>query len=401
MSDLYGDAGGVAEQRNVVAGDLLARWRGLGGQPAPTTPAGLVGSVANRILVYTRGGTAETVADLLDVRRSGLVLTSPSASDGRRLLEPIGYDGPWLAEPARYERHAATPDRPFVLPDGFLEVSLEQVLDSQIREGATAAMTPTGFMRAGDTESLRVAAHAVQRLGRTDTIFVAPLDISLLGKRYIRQTSAILAHAGCPIGLILGKQGDPVAQSAAIIPNLRDLALSVPLMPIRTDFNAMDLVAHGAFAGAIGTGGSIRHAVDPSKKPQSFNPGEAPSVLFPHLVSWWKGSRIAKQYGARRAPRCPCVVCGGKPIDRFLYRSDREEALRHGVAVWMEMAVDMLNAATMRGRAQYWRNVCAGAVAEHKNIATQLQLVKPLKPQPPLLQWATLPAWPGSAQAGP
>jgi hypothetical protein len=396
MSEPRGDTGGVAEHNNGGVDELARRWQWLAAQPAPTTPPGLVGSLANRMLVYTRSDKVPTVLPLLDARRSGLMLAGASASDGMRLLEQVDYDGIKLTDPAKYERQAATPDAPFVLPDGqLMEVTLEDILESQLRAGASAALTPTAFVEAGDTDSLKAAVRAVRALDRTDTILVAPLDISLLGKKFIRQTTAILADAGCPVGLILGKQGDPIAQSKDIIPNLRQLALQVPLVPIRTDFNAFDLVAHGAIAGALGTGGSLRHTVDPAKKPMSGNPADqSPSVLFPHLACWWRGSKIAKLFGARRAPRCSCAVCDGDRLNRFLHKSDQEEAISHGVAVWMEMAVDMLDAPTMRDRARYWRNVCQASIAEHKSIANQLQQIEALKPQAPLERWATLPAWP-------
>ena len=81
-------------------------------------------------------------------------------------------------------------------------------------------------------------------------------------------------------------------------------------MPIRTDFNGLDLLGHGAVCAAIGTGGSVRHTVDPAEKDRSFNPGPAPSVLWPELLTYFKGSTIAELFGARPqlAPACGCAA---------------------------------------------------------------------------------------------
>lgn len=133
-----------------------------------------------------------------------------------------------------------------------------------------------------------------------------PLDISLLGQAYYPTTAAILADRGCPVAVVLGGQGDPLTQSKYIIPSLRDLAARVPLIPMRTDFNGLDLVAHGAIAVAIGTGGSVRHTVDPAEVRRAFSRDQSPSVLWPELASWFKGSKINELFGARPAlaPRC-------------------------------------------------------------------------------------------------
>jgi hypothetical protein len=323
-----------------------------------------------------------------------------------KLLSDTDYDGPVLVDPAAYEHYTATPDAPFWLPDNQLTTPcLEEVIDQQLRAGAVAALTPTGYFRAGDTDSIKAAARIVKRLARPDVIFVVPIDISLIDRTFIRQVTAILADAECPIGLILGKQFDPLDQSPTrIIPNLRNLAVSVPLMPLRTDFNAIDLVAHGAFAGAIGTGGRRRHTVDPADKPRSWRPSDpSPSVLFTELLCWWKGSKIAKLYGARAqaARRCYCGVCEGQRLTRFLRQSHQNEALAHAIAVWSPYVGDMLDKPTMRSRAQYWRTLCAGAVREHDIISDHLRLKGDarLRPQRALAQWATLSAWPVLAPA--
>lgn len=385
--------GGQVEARRLAA---LADQRGA------ARPEGRFDALVDRVLVYARPNQVPAVLPHLSADRGGLVLAGANAYQRVQRLRDADYTGPVLVDPARYEKHYATPEQPFIMPSDQLEtLPLGDLLDQQRRAGATATLTPTGYFRAGDTDSMRAAVRQVLALRRDDLILVAPLDVSLVDRAYFRQTKAILAAAGCPIALVLGKQFDPLDQAPRrIIANLRELAGTIPLMPIRTDFNALDLVAHGAFAGAIGTGGSVRHTVEPNQVPKSFgNKDRSPSVLFPELASWWRGSKIAKLYGAREgmAPRCWCVVCGGKRLTRFLAQNDQNEALAHAIAVWSGWAADLLAARTMDGRAEYWRNLCAGAVFHHEILATQLGRLEPLKTQNSIQQWATMPLWPVGA----
>ncbi|MBM7772352.1 hypothetical protein JOD54_002556 [Actinokineospora baliensis] len=377
----------------------------LATRTGPIRPGGPHDDLYDRMLVYTRPQQVSAVLPHLSAARGGLVLAGANVYRRARKLRDGGFVGPLLIDPAEYETTFATPGQPFVGPTGCLLVPpLSELLDRQRLAGATAVLTPTGYIAAGEVDTLRAAVRQVRALGRDDVIFVVPMDISLLGRAFFAQTKAILAAAGCPIAPILGGQFDPIGHDPKrVIPNLRELAAAVPLLPLRTDFNAFDLMAHGAFAAAIGTGGSVRHTVSPAEKPKSFGGGKdrSPSVLFPELACWWRGSKIATLYGARPniAARCPCAVCGQRRLTRFTGQAHQNEALAHAVAVWSGWADDMLAATSMNGRAQYWRNVCAGAVHHHEMIATQLGRLEPLEPQKALRHWAELPLWPSDTAA--
>jgi len=407
MTDRHDGPRDVTAPGNSAPPASQARWAALADCPSPPAPAGRAAGLANRILVYLRPGKVATVLPHLDTGHSGLILAGASPGKGLQELEGTGPGVPRLIDPACHEKYTATCDAPFLLPKGQLHApSLDDVLDDQLRAGVTVALTPTGYIPAGRTDILRAAARQFSQLGRDDVIFVAPLDVSLVDRAYIKTTTAILASLDNPIALILGRQFDPLDQSKRIIPNLRELAATVPLMPVRTDFNGFDLAAHGAFAAAIGTGGSLRHAVDPQERPMAFRrKGEpadpAPSVLFPELASWFKGSKIAKLFGARphAAPRCYCPVCQGQRLTRFLKREDQDDAIAHGVEVWSGWAADLLDQPTVRDRAVYWRNLCCGAVATHAVFRMQLKIMdaRTLQPQGPLGVWATQPAWPAES----
>lgn len=403
MSDREGHRG-VPMENDFSTPDKIAA---LGDRRSPDVPAGKAAALANRVLVYLRPEKAGTVLPYLDSSRSGMIMAGANMSTGMKVLGEAQPNFPWMIDPACYETYTATAQTPFMLPsDELYQPTLAQTLDRQLRLGATVALTPTGYIPAGATDILRAAVRQFRQLERDDAIFVAPLDVSLLDGPYIRRTTAILADLGRPVALVLGRQFDPLEQSKRIVPNLRAMAADVQLMPTRTDFNAMDLVAHGAFAAAIGTGGKLRHTVDPTERPMSYRrrkgqpPDQSPSVLVPELACWLRGSTIDDLFGARPtlAPRCDCRRCSGRRLTGFLRREHQDHAIAHAVAVWSRWAADLLDQDTMRGRAEYWRNLCRGAVNAHSIISQQLGLDPSdyLKPQEPVTVWADLPAWPAA-----
>ena len=284
--------------------------------PEPPLPTGLPAQLANRALVYLRPDKIAAVWPHVDATHSGMILAGDGIPKAVRVLQGGGAAFPLLTDPEGYKHHTATRAAPFRLPgtDSLIPATLDSVLDAQLQMGATAALTPTGYIAAGDTDVLKAALDRFARLDRADAIFLAPLDISLIGRGYFEYTAAILADFGRPFALVLGCQGNPLDHSKVITPNLRELACQVPLLPIRTDFNGLDLLGHGAVCTAIGTGGQVRHTVDPAEEDRSFNPGPAPSVLWPELLTYFKGSTIAELLGARPqlAPTCGCAACHGR-----------------------------------------------------------------------------------------
>lgn len=347
---------------------------------APRQPAGTVGALLNRMLVHTSAEHVPALRPYVSAECGGYVLTGSKAPE---FLRTFDHDGVALLDPAAYEKHSATPDDPFLLPEGGLfRIDLPDMVDQQLSIGATAALTPTKFISAGDIDSLKAAAQRVAALARQDVIFVAPLDVSLLGSAHIRDVTAILADAGSPVALVLGRRFGALAQTAhrAVVNprHLRTLVDAVDLMPIRTDLTAFDLVAHGAFAGAIRHGSTRRSG--------------APDVLVPEFMTWWNGGDLAELFGAREslAPRCPCEVCDEQRLTRLIRSHHADEAMCHAVATWSGYAADMLGQQTLRQRAQYWRNLCRNAVLYHAEFTTRLRRVRPLVPCKAIHAWARM-----------
>jgi hypothetical protein len=363
-----------------------------------------VGELTDLILVHASAGRGESartkLLDLLPAQASGLALRGPQAEARVRQLRDEGFDGVLLIDSESYERAAATAEEPFVLPqDELFPVTLDQFLQRQLDRGATAALTPTGYLRAGDSDALKSAANAVAALGRHDVMLSAPIDIAWLTEDHIGLLIAVLARLTTPKAVYLGGQFDPLERYQAAVANLRRLVAEAGHVAVlRTDLTGIDVLTHGAFAASIGTGGSLRHIVPFGERAQSVDANDpSPSVLFPELMAFFRGSKLAKRFANTRPPMCSCAVCDGRRLDTFLGKRDTAAAHAHGVRVWSGWVADMLEQPTLADRAAWWRNRCAAAEASHQIVSAQIGQAGAFEPSRPLKAWAALPAWPSPA----
>jgi hypothetical protein len=227
-------------------------------------------------------------------------------------------------------------------------------------------------------------------------MFTAPLDVAILDDNTLAdRVWGILNDLRVPVSLVLASQFDPLDKNAeARISTLRSfVAGPADVAMMRTDFNALDLLCHGSFAAAIGSGGSMRHATDPSEQARSFNrDDESPSVLYERLASWWRGSKIAREHGRMPAPGCDCVPCDNRRISRFLSKDDSDDARAHGVIIWQRWARLILEQPTLADRAVFWKNFCRTSIDDHGLLSAQLRRAKTLAARPALKAWAHLPA---------
>jgi hypothetical protein len=360
-----------------------------------------VGELTDRILVHASAGRGEgaraRLLGLLPAQASGLALRGAQAEAQVRQLREAGFDGALLIDSESYARAAATAEVPFVLPHPELfSVTLDQVLQGQLDCGATAALTPTGYLRAGDGDALKSAANAAAALSRDDVMLSVPIDIAWLNEDNIGQLIAVLARLNTPKAVFLGGQFDPLERYKAAVANLRRLVAEAGHVAVlRTDLTGFDVLAHGAFAASIGTGGSLRHMIPVGERPQAVDAKDpSPSVLFPELMAFFRGSKLAKRFANAKPPMCLCAACDGRRLDTFLGSRERAAAHAHGVRVWSEWLADMLEQPTLADRAAWWRNRCLAAVAEHEVVSAQIGQAGAFEPAMPLKAWAGLPAWP-------
>lgn len=371
--------------------------------PAPTAPPGPAGSLTDRVLVHTSWDTGQNLLKVLSPQASGLVLRGSKAGTGVHQLRKNRFDGVLIIDPEGYTQAAATAEAPFVLPqDQLFETTLDDILQGQRTCGATVTLTPTGYLRAGDSDALKAAANTVATLERDDVLFSVPIDIAWLTNDHIGQLIAVLARLAAPKAVLLGGQFDPLDRYQTAVANLRRLVTEAGHVAVfRTDLTGFDALTHGAFAASIGTGGSLRHVIPFGEQRRANTMDQSPSVLFPDVMAFFKGSTLATRFANARPPACSCLACQGRRLDTFLSRTDSEAAHAHGICTWIEWITDMLAQPTLADRAQWWRNRCAAAVAHYDNVNAQLDQPDAFKPPKALESWADLPTWPSVTEPDP
>lgn len=377
-------------------------WQVRDTEPRLAPPPGCASLLAGRVMVHARprlvAGALNKGADLtrlIDVAHSGLMLCGSNAAGVLTRCRDSGFDGPLAIDPAAYEVAAATVDRPFALDgeDALFGLTLGQALDAQRGKGADVALTPTKFMQAGDRAALKAACRAVAEVDRNDTLFCVPLHIAWFNDTYIGPLIAILQRVppSLPKAVFLGSQLDPLDFVERAVPNLRRLVGEVANVAVlRTDFAAFDVTAHGALAASIGTGGSLRHIVPPDESAESQIPptDRSPTVLFPDLIHFFRGTTLARRFANAKAPVCTCGACGSRRLDTFLGDRDRFAAYCHNIRSWMDWLPDLSGHTSQAERVRWWRGKCKAAVDNHDIYNQQLRQRNAFKPPKALAVWA-------------
>ena len=332
---------------------------------------------------------------IVDQRRRGIILCGDKPEKGVRRCRKEGFAGmPLAIDPRGYRDGAATADAPSALPpadDQLFAPSLEQVLDDQRAAGADVALTPTKFFQPGDAASLKAAARTAADLDRDDTIFRRACQ-HRMAQLHLHQPARRGAVEGAARqgNLPRGAQLDPLDNVKEAVDNLRRLRIECGHVALfSTDFAAFDFAAHGGFAASIGTGGRLRHIIPPDEDDKSIVPkDQSPSVLFPDLLHFFKGSTLAKRFENAPAPRCPCVPCNSRSIDTFLGRADSAAAHLHNIHIWMDWLSDLFGHAVIADRVRWWQGRCEAAVLNHEIYNQQLGLRNAFRPTRALTIWA-------------
>lgn len=382
-----------------------AALQALARRGASNLPPGAAGLLADRVLLHTSWDTGKKLLPLLPEQVGGLVLRGSNAATGIKELVKNHFDRPLVLDPEGYTRAMATEDEPFPLAhddeDGLFGLTLEQELQSQRDCGACVALTPTGYLQAGDSDALRAAVHGALRLDRDDVVFSAPLDIAWFTEEHIGHLVAVMAGLPMPKAVFLGGQFDPPERYKHAVANLRRLVAEAgDVAVLRTDLTGFDVVSHGAFAASIGSGGSLRHIVPTGQFARSSRPDKSPSVLFGELMSFHKGSKLQEKFAnTRRPPTCDCAACQGRALDTFLAVEDRVAAHQHNMCTWTAWISDLITQSTLGDRATWWRNRCADAVAQAELVNSLINQPEAFTAPPTLRLWAELPSWLSVTQA--
>lgn len=343
----------------------------------------------------------------LHPHHGGLALAGTNALHKLRELRRDGYSGTLVADPAFYEREFATADHPFTLTgDDLFNSGLDRELELQIDSGATVALTPTRYLRAGDRKALRGVVAAVREIDRVGTVVVVPAAVGWLQDANVELFVAALKEIPHPVAFALGGQKNPLDKHAKAAANLRGLLTEVPGVGLwRADLAAFDSIAHGAPFASFGLTAKLRHIIPPDEEPQRTGNGPVPpAVLFPSLLRFTTGQNIAKRYAGLEAPTCVCEVCEGATLNRFdsYDRETRALADAHNVAVWNGLLSELFSLPGLGDRQVWWRSLCVAAVNAHTVENDRIRQVGAFKPRSELKRWVNLPIThaPTRVQAG-
>ncbi|MEU6756530.1 hypothetical protein [Streptomyces sp. NPDC046685] len=357
-----------------------------------------------RVLLHENALNLPRPRPALDDDFSGVVMTGAKADERAfHLRSTAGYEGTLLIDSAPYTSYVATADEPFMVPADELFASVDTALAFQKVRGASAALTPTGYIPPADSKTLKAVMREANKIERADTVVTLPIDVTWLNRENISQLIAVCTKIRHPKALILFRQFDPLEQTKDIPANLRSLLASVEHTALlRTDLAALDAMAHGAFCAGIGVQSSLRHALPPGEKAQVGMPAGPiyPNVLMPELMCFKGAASLATLYSNADPATCACEECDGRGLDRFCLSDGetRREADNHTVLTWSDWVTEMAGYRPGAPRKSWWRDKCAAAVdryaLENQRIGLGASPRSGFQAPSPLKAWATLPVAP-------
>ncbi|TDD32900.1 hypothetical protein E1287_21090 [Actinomadura sp. KC06] len=355
-------------------------------------------AIAQRILTVERPQLLNSLPPAhLNVDHGGLVVCGSNASARLQALRSA-FNGVLSEDIAAYEKQTATPTEPFALPTGgMFGCDLPDVVQQQIDRGASFAITPTRYVNARDSASLKAILKEVSKLERDDVLVVLPVAIGWLQDETARrQLTAVINLIPHPVALAFGCQFNPMDAFAAAVINLRTLLKDAPGTGLwRTDMAGFDALAHGGAFAAIGAGGAVRHLVPAGERAETAKDKSGgpvyPTVLLPQMLRFSDAKFLADTYANAPAPRCGCPQCGGTMLDLFfgLTNAVKAAANAHNVAAWNVWLPELL-AEQGTERQRWWRDRCKLALDAQAAENIRIGMPGRFKPAKHLKKWAAL-----------
>jgi hypothetical protein len=363
----------------------------------PGRPAGLRTSVRTvlrgRLLLTMSWVDAETgVVDRLpwETAPAGLVLTGKPDYRVLRHLRRIHPDLIIACEPAADSEHLATVADPFLLPETDLlgPFTLERFLNDQRDAGASFALTPTGHVRAGETDAAKAAIDQANDLDRDDVVVRLPLDATVM-RTHPEQVVAIALRSRHPIALSLFADQDPM-ERRGIVESMHAFTHAVENSVLwRSDIAAFAHLVGGGLSAGAGFLPSLRHGLAPGKTGRKINAADlTPHVLLAELLRYMRTSELQRRYASTAPPRCDDAPCNGAPLDRFTgSRADRLAAHEHNAVSLLALAGELAGLHSDE-RISWWRSRLIRSVQAHEQASRGTQQHWPLPPV--LAAWAKL-----------
>ncbi|WP_052390895.1 hypothetical protein [Streptomyces sp. NRRL B-24484] len=359
-------------------------------------------SLTGRLLIQVAARRVGQVRGRLDPALSGLVISGPDALRKTAALRDEGHEGVVLADPARYGDGVATADEPFLSPADQLPAAdpLGQAVEDQLGAGATAVLTPTGYLPATDTPALIAAVRQLTARQDPRIVLVLPIDVGWLRPERVDRLIDVLGTAPGAKAVMLGGRKDPLASFPEAVTGLARVVSDVPdVALLRADLAAFGALARGASFAAYGESSRMRHVVPPGEAAGRPGFSDSPSVLLPELMGLFLGTTIARRFAATRPPVCECAACGGRPLDSFTTRLDGVPASRHNTAVLMSWLRSLRALPPGPDRQRWWQQKCRAAVDLYPVVNAEIRQPQGFPVPPQLHRWSVLEAVP-SAPAG-
>lgn len=360
----------------------------------------------DRILILGVGTDARSLADDVDPLLGGVVVSGAQARTTVHTLRNAYPDMVLLEQPDVHEHRAASPHAPFPFaeeldPDVLtlfdLEQTLEDYLDAQVRNGASLAILPTGFIPAEEFSTLTAVVEGANALHRDDVVLHLPVSYKWLsgaaGRAKLTQAVQRSRH---PVALSMAHKSDPASQPGVAEGIHAILAAAADnLLLWHADLGALDALANGALGGAVGVSASKRHITEPGE--QGFSPSggrdKSPNVLLQLHKRYGKSNHLATQIFANGGePTCALPVCGGRSLIRFTAATESVlEAHRHNLEALMALLRRILAATD---RQVCWADMLAETVAAYEATRLETQVMT-FKPEGGLKKWIELNPAPG------
>lgn len=368
------------------------------GLPSPRRTAASTARalLQSRVLVVAGSSGQHTYPDLIranasSIATTGLVVCGTEATATARRLRAAHPSLFLMIDPIESERFSASADAPFpqsgAEDDGLIPpATLAERVDAQIQAGASVALTPTGYIRAGDHQALRAVITEANKLIRDDVVVLLPLANQWLVGPALKTTTAAVSRSRHPVAITLCDSNSDPMRRAGVLVGAQVLANmdSAPMFH-RTDLAGLHLMAHGALAATVGVIASKRRGAVPRKKGTAYRTKRGANVLVADLLRYRRSLDMQDQwYASRAAPTCDCQVCGGQALDRFSSDEyDCLEAAKHNALAVLEY----VNAATSAGGfPKAWSDQVRDAITAHEALSQYVGTT--VDPPAELLAWS-------------
>lgn len=310
----------------------------------------------------------------------GAILVGEDAVASVASIRAANPDLPLIVEPRSLRKHLATDAQPFQLTAATLGDDLDQQ-----RVYSDLAITPTGQIRAGDSDTLKAALREANKLDRSDTMFAIPAYAGWLSDdQHVKQLIAVINRSANPVLLAFIDGHNPVGSMKRARAYRRIFQeTTVPVVAHRADLVGFDALAHGAIASAIGSYPSTRRLNPFDHRGGPVNDVEemSPHMLLTDMLRIVRSLHMRREWFAGAAPiQCFCVICRGADVDR-LHSDESERRIGHNHnVVNLDGLYSSYVGLSTAARRSLWADQVQGALDTYPQLESHLGRRLPVDP---------------------